>query len=175
MLTMPAPSPQRSRPGACSRRGSEWKPPLGIVFAPHSTRSPPATILRVLAAQAEAVERHPGQMALRSLGEHRDLRDEVGAGLEVAQLAALPAATLVSGAHAQYAAVGDEQLLRRGLGEDHRSPLLGTFAEETAELREGEDPVAVIPHRRRRRDRQRRAAREDVDGLAGDGPERRDV
>ena len=43
--------------------------------------------LRLVAAQVEVVERDAGEMALRSLGEHGHLRDEVGAGLEVAQLA----------------------------------------------------------------------------------------
>ena len=166
MLTMPTPSPQSSSPGACSLRGSEWKPPLGIVFAPHSTRSPPSRILRIfgwvfsswsrscdgeldvavvepdddadrdhvvahrvderaaelavlrlpvrsgqpivwttsssgfatfqtsftpssqtcgsLPREPEPVERDAGEVALRPLGEHGHLRDEVGAGLEVA-------------------------------------------------------------------------------------------
>ena len=46
-LTSPAPSPQRSSPGAWRRRGSETKPPSGIVFAPHSMRSPPSRIGRI--------------------------------------------------------------------------------------------------------------------------------
>ena len=124
--------------------------------------------LRLLAAEGEPVESDAGEVALRPLGEHRDLGDEVGAGLEVAELAALAAAALVAGAHAHDAAVRDEELLRRGLGEDHRAALFRALGEEAAELGEREDPVAVVPHRRRRRDRQRRPAREDVDGLAGD-------
>ena len=31
-LTMPTPSPQRSRPGACNSRGKELKPPLGLDY-----------------------------------------------------------------------------------------------------------------------------------------------
>ena len=122
--------------------------------------------LRLVAAQAEPVERDAGEMALRSLGEDGDLRDEVGAGLEVRQLLSLAAASLVAGADADDAAVVDEELLRRGLGEDHRPALLRLLREVAAELREGEDPVAVVPHRRRRRDAERIALREDVDRLA---------
>ena len=124
--------------------------------------------LRLLTAEGEPVESDAGEVALRPFGEHRDLGDEVGAGLEVAELAALAAAALVARAHAHDAAVRDEELLRRGLGEDHRAGLLGLLGEETAELREREDPVAVIAHRRRRRDRERGPAGEDVDGLPGD-------
>ena len=35
------------QPGAWKRRGSATKPPSGIVFAPHSTRSPPSRIGRI--------------------------------------------------------------------------------------------------------------------------------
>ena len=121
--------------------------------------------LRLLAAEGEAVDRDAGEVALRPLREHRDLGDEVGAGLEVAQLAALAVAALVAGADAEHAPVRDEELLRRGLGQDHRAALLRLLGEEAAELGEREDPVAVVAHRRRRRDRQRGAAGEDVDRL----------
>ncbi len=119
-----------------------------------------------LPREPEVVERDAGQMTLRSLGEHRHLRDEVGAGLEVAHRLALAVAALVAGADADDAAVRDEQLLGGGLGQDHRAALLGLLAEPAAELREREDDVAVVAHRRRRRDAQRLAAREHVDRLA---------
>src|SRR4029079_18800568 len=109
------------------------------------------------------------------LAAPRTLGEEAGAGLEVAELAALAVAALVAGAHAHHAAVRDEELLRRGLGEDHRSALFRALGEEAAELGEREDPVAVVPHRRRRRDRQRGIAREDVDGLARNGAVRGEV
>jgi hypothetical protein len=56
-----------------------------------------------------------------------------------------------------------------------RAGLLGLFGEEAAELGEREDPVAVVAHRRRRRDRQRRVASEDVDRLPVNGAVRREV
>ena len=45
---------------------------------------------------------------------------DVDAGLEVAERLALLAAPLVTGAHADDATVVDEELRRRGLGQDHR-------------------------------------------------------
>ena len=114
--------------------------------------------LRVVAAQAEVIERDAGEVALRALGEHRHLRDDVGAGLEVGELLAVAAAPLVPGAHADDAAVRDEQVLGGRLGEDHRAALLGAFGEPAPELRERDDDVAVVAHRRRRRDGQGRAS-----------------
>ena len=131
--------------------------------------------LRLLAAEGEAVDRDACEVALRPLRKHGDLGGEVGAGLEVAQLAALAVAPLVAGAHTQHAPVRDEELLGRGLRQDHRAALFRLLGEEAAELGEREDPVAVIPHRRRRRDRQRSAAGEDVDRLTRDLAVRREV
>src|SRR5204862_142905 len=107
--------------------------------------------LRLFTAEGEPVESDAGEVALCPLGEHRDLGDEVGAGLEVAELAALATAALVARAHAHDAAVRDEELLGRGLGEDHRSALFRALGEKTAELGEREHPVAVVPHQQPRR------------------------
>ena len=131
--------------------------------------------LRLGAREPEAVERDAGEMALRSLGEHRHLRDEVGARLEVAQLLPVAVAALVSGADADDAAVRDEQLLGGGLGQDHRAALLRLLGEPAAEPREREDDVAVVAHRRRRRDPHRGTAREHVDRFAVHRPVRREL
>ena len=72
-------------------------------------------------------------------------------GLEVRQLLPVPAAALVAGAHADHAAAGDEQLDRGRLREDRGAALLGALGQPAAELRERGDVVAVVPHRRRRR------------------------
>jgi hypothetical protein len=61
--------------------------------------------LRLLAAEVEAVERDAREVTLRSLREHRDLRHEVGACLEVPELAALAVAALVPRADADHPAV----------------------------------------------------------------------
>src|SRR5262249_36506522 len=53
--------------------------------------------LRLLAAEREPVERDAREMPLRPLGENGDFRHQVGAGLEVAELTALAAASLVAG------------------------------------------------------------------------------
>ena len=66
------------------------------------------------------------------------------------------------------AAVRDEQLLRGGLGQDRRAGRLRLLGEEPAELGDRDDPVAVVHHRRRRRNPERGALREQVDGLAVD-------
>ena len=116
------------------------------------------------------VERGAGQVAGRALGEDGHLGDDVGAGLEVAELLALLAAALVAGADADDAAVLDEQLVGRGLGQDERAALLGLLGEVAAQLRDRDDPVAVVPQRRRRRDPQRPLARQQVDGLARTSP-----
>ena len=57
-----------------------------------------------------------------------DLGLDVGAGLEVAQRLAVLAAALVARAHADDRAVLDDQLRRRGLGEDVGAGLLGLRA-----------------------------------------------
>jgi hypothetical protein len=60
----------------------------------------------------------------------------------------------------------DQELRRGRLGEHDGADSLRLLAEETSQLREREDDVAMVAHRRRRRDAERRAAREDVDRLA---------
>ena len=66
-------------------------------------------------------------------------------------------AALVAGAHADDAAVLDEEPLGARLGQDRRAEALGLLGEEAAELRDRDDPVAVVSHRRRRRDAPRAA------------------
>jgi hypothetical protein len=100
--------------------------------------------LRVVALQAEPVERRAGQMPLRALGENRHARDDVRARLEVRELLALAPAALVAGADADDAPAVDEQLLGRGLGEDRRARASASLAEPAAELRERRDVVAVV-------------------------------
>ena len=111
----------------------------------------------------------------RALGEHGHLGHDVRAGLEVAERLALLAAALVAGADADDAAVVDEELLGGRLGQDHRAACLGLLGEEATELRERDDPVAVVHHRRRRRDAERPRLREQVDGLALDRAVVRDL
>ena len=62
-----------------------------------------------------------------------------------------------------------------GLGQDRRADLLGLLAEPAAELRERDDHVAVVAHRRRRRDPERVRAREHVDRLAVNLAEAREL
>ena len=72
-------------------------------------------------------------------------------GSKRGELLALAAAALVAGAHADDRAVLDEQPRRRRLGQHHRAEPLGPLGERAPELRERDDDVAVVPHRRRRR------------------------
>ena len=123
--------------------------------------------LRLLPRQAEAVDRGAGEVALRPLGQDRHLRGDVRARLERAERAAVAAEALVARADAVNAAVVDEQLLRVGLRQHRRAERLGLLRQEAAQLRDGDDPVAVVLHRRRRRDPHALvSAREQVDGLA---------
>jgi hypothetical protein len=121
--------------------------------------------LRVLAVQTELVDRCGGQIALRALGEHRQVGDDVVSRLECRQLLPVATAPTVSRARSDHPAVLHEELRRRGLGQDDRPDRLGLLREEATELGHREDEVAVVPHRRRRGDPQRRAARQHVHGL----------
>ena len=114
------------------------------------------------------LDRRAGEVSLRALGEHGDLRDDVRAGLEVGQLLAVAPAPLVAGPDAAHASVGDEQLLGGRLGEDHRAARFGLLGQPAAELRERRDEVRVVAHRRRCRDPHRAPAREEVDRLVLD-------
>src|SRR5205085_8460870 len=107
--------------------------------------------LRVLPAQTEVVERDAGEVALRPLRQDRHLRDDVDAGLVVAERLAAAAAPLVTGADADDPTVRDEQLLGGRLGQDRRAALLRIFGEPPPEPGQREDPIAVVAHRRRRR------------------------
>src|SRR6185312_5381011 len=69
-------------------------------------------------AEVELLDGGAGEVAPAALGEHGDARLDVGSGLEVAQRLAVLAPALVTGAHAHHPAVLDDQLGRRGLGED---------------------------------------------------------
>ena len=83
-------------------------------------------------AELELLDRGAGQMPPAPLREHRHLRLDVGARLEVAQRLAVLAAPLVAGAHADDRAVVDDQLRRRGLGQDVGAGLLSELAAGSA-------------------------------------------
>ena len=121
--------------------------------------------LRVLACEAERLDRGARQVALRSFREHGNARKDIRAGLEVRQLLAVSAAALVAGADAAHPAVLDEQLRRGGLGQDHRPGLLRLRGQPATELRQRGDAVAVVLHRRRRRDSGGAVAGQEVDRL----------
>ena len=94
--------------------------------------------LRVGAVHVEVVVGGVGEVADRALGEDRRLRDHVRAGLEVAELLAVLAAAAIAGADAFHDPVLDQELGRRGLGEDVDARLFGLFREEAAEFRDRE-------------------------------------
>ena len=95
--------------------------------------------------------------------------------LERGERLTLAAASPIARSHADDAAVLDEELRRRRLGKNDRADRLGLLGEEAPELRQGDDEVSVVAHRRRRWDPQRRAARQHVDRLAGHLAVRREV
>ena len=66
------------------------------------------TVWERIAREAEPLERDAGEVALRSLGEHRDLRDQIRTGLEVSERLTIAAAALVTGPNSACPAVGDE-------------------------------------------------------------------
>ena len=102
-------------------------------------------------------------MPLRPLGEHGHLRDDVRAGLEVRERLAVLPRPLSPVRTPTTRPCCDEQLLRARLRQDRRAARLGLLGEEPAELRDRDDPVAVVSHRRRRRDPQRPPRRQQVD------------
>ena len=132
---------------------------------------PELPLLRVLGAEVEMADRRAGEVPLGAFGEHRRLRDQVGAGLEVRQLLAVAAAALVARANAHDPPVLDEQLRRGGLAEDVHAGLLRLVREPAAQLCNRRDVVAVVAERRRRRLEGDRAlgVREQVDGVLRDG------
>ena len=102
--------------------------------------------------EVELLDRRAGDVPPAALGEHRRLRLDVGAGLEVAELLALLAAALVAGAHADDAAVLDDQLRGGGLGEDVGAGLLRHALLVARQRGDRDHLVAVVVQRRRRRD-----------------------
>ena len=112
--------------------------------------------LRLSAREAEPVDGGARQVALRPFREDRHLRGDVRARLVGAERLAVSSEPLVARADPVHPPVGDQQLLRVGLGQHRRSEGLGLLGEEAAELRDGDDVVAVVSHRRRRRDPKRR-------------------
>ena len=102
--------------------------------------------------EVELLDRRAGDVSPAALGEHRRLRLDVGAGLEVAELLALLAAALVAGAHADDAAILDDQLRGGGLGEDVGAGLLGHALLVARHRGDRDHLVAVVVLRGRRRD-----------------------
>src|SRR5207247_8843363 len=111
--------------------------------------------LRVLALKTEAIERDAGQMSLRPLSEHGHARHVVRTRLEVPELLAFSAASLVAGPGSSDPPAVDQQLLGGSLGEEHRASFLGLLGEPATEPRKRRDVIAVVLHRRRRRDAKR--------------------
>ena len=123
---------------------------------------------RVGAVKVEVVVGGVAEVADGALGEHGRLGDDVGAGLEVAELFAVLAAAAVAGAHALDDAVLDQQLGRGGLGEDVDAGFLGFLGEEAAQFGDRGDVVAVVLEvRRHRHQRQRFLRRQHVDRVLG--------
>ena len=123
---------------------------------------------RQRAVEVEVVERRLGQVAERALGEHRRLRDHVGAGLEVAQRLAVLAAPAVAGADAADDPVLHQQLVGDRLGEDVGALLLRLLGQEARQLRDRDHVVAVVAEvRRHRLQRQRRPLGQQVDRVLG--------
>jgi hypothetical protein len=111
-------------------------------------------------------------MAQRAFGDDRRLRHDVGTRLEVGERLAVAVAALVARAHTDDDAVLDEQLLRRGLGQDVDAGLLGLVGEEAPQLRDGDHVVAVVAEvGRHRLQRQRLLFRQQVDRVLVDLPQ----
>ena len=125
--------------------------------------------LRVGAVHVEVVVGGVGEVADRALGEHGRLGDDVGAGLEVAELLAVLAAAAVAGAHAADDPVLDQQLGRGGLGEDVDARLFGFLGEEAAQFRDRHRVGALFAEvGRRRLQRERFLRGEEVGRVLGD-------
>ena len=87
-------------------------------------------------------------------------------GSKLPSCSPLAAAAAVAGAHADDAAAVDEQLLGRGLRQDRHTERLRLLGEEAPEPRERRDVVAVVDHRRRSRNPNRAALRQEEHRLA---------
>ncbi len=104
-----------------------------------------------------------------ALGEHGRLRHQVGPGLEVAELLAVLAASLVAGADPADDPVLDQQLVGHRLGQQVSARLLRPLGQEAAQLRDRGDVVAVVAEvRGRRLQRYRPRFGQQVDGVLVD-------
>ena len=123
-------------------------------------------------ADPEVVERDAAQVALGTLGEHGGLREDLrrrrcaGRGL---------AGPVEAHRRGLDAADGPRALLgqqpqRRRLGLDEHAQLLGLLAHPSRQARQGEDPVALVVERRRRRQPLGATARHEVHALARHRP-----
>ncbi len=106
-------------------------------------------LLRILGAEVEVTNRRAGEVTLGALGQHGCLGDQVGAGLEVRELLVLLAAALVARAHADHAAILDQQLGGGSLAEDVDAGLFGLVGQPASELGDRGHVVAVVAKRRR--------------------------
>jgi hypothetical protein len=128
-------------------------------------------LLRVLGAQLEVPDGGAREVALRALGQHGGLADQVRAGFEVAELLALAAAALVAAPHADHVPAVHEQPRRGGLAEDVHAGLLGLLGQPAAELGDRDHVVAVVAEGRGHRLERDRALAvgQQVDGVPVDG------
>jgi hypothetical protein len=120
-------------------------------------------LLRVLGPHVEVADGRPCQVALRSLGQHGRLGDQIRARLEVGQLATVAVAPLVARPDAHHTAVLHEELGGGGLAQHIDAGLLRLLAQPPPELRDRGHVVAVVPKRGRHRlERKRPAAGEEI-------------
>src|SRR6202012_1738837 len=95
-------------------------------------------------AEVDLLARGAGEVAPAALGEDRNAGLDVGAGLEVAQRLAVLTPALVTGADPGDPPVVDDELRRRGLGEDVRAALLGLLSLVARQRGHRHDLVAVV-------------------------------
>src|SRR4029077_10303851 len=98
----------------------------------------------------ELADRRAREVPPAALREDRRAGLDVGARLEVRQRLAVLAAPPVARASADDTAVFDDQLRRRGLGEDVRAALFCLALLVARERGHRDDLVAVVLERRRR-------------------------
>src|SRR5579871_3711452 len=154
--------------GGAQRPAHRVDDPVGrLRYPPHLLDAELPHLGRV-PAEGELLQCHPAQVPLGAFGEHGDLGQDLGPRFEVAERLAARAAPLVAGADADDAAVAHEQLLGRGLREDHGAALLGQPGQPPPDARQRHDEVAAVAHGRRRRDRDGPPGRQHVDRLARD-------
>ena len=116
-----------------------------------------------VAVKLPVLARHLSKVALCSLSKDGDLRANLNARLKRGLLLALASASLVAGQDALDTTIVDQQLLGVSLWKEIRAKLLGLLGHEARELADGDDPVAVIFHLRRRRKAERPALGQHVD------------